>query len=230
MTMLISHIACEGASLARAQRGRLLVPRLTVLLCLADLGFIDARAIAQEFVGEHRWRTAMSPTVLTLEGRHGDDALCADLQSDARDQHRRRREPHGGDQGVGVSCRMALTERMWDPNVDSGRHLFRNTCRAGSEQIALYSAPALSSSHLAALERAKIIFAQPRPEGDLRGCDAVNRFNPSMVTLRARHSQAATKRLVIRDDGSVKGTVQATNAEVKCTQPVQALLGDCRLM
>ena len=58
---------------------------------------------------------------------------------------------------------MSLTERMWDPNVDSGRHLCRNTCRAGSEKIALYSAPALSSSHLAALERAKIIFAQPRP-------------------------------------------------------------------
>ena len=48
---------------------------------------------------------------------------------------------------------MSLTERMWDPNVDSGRHLFRNTCRAGSEKIALYSAPGLSSSHLAALER-----------------------------------------------------------------------------
>ena len=67
MTMLISHIACAGASLARAQRGRLLVARLTVLLCLADLGFIDARAIAQEFGGEHRWRTAMGATVLTLE-------------------------------------------------------------------------------------------------------------------------------------------------------------------
>ena len=38
---------------------------------------------------------------------------------------------------------------------------FRNTCRAGSEKIALYSAPGLSSSHSAALERAEIIFAQP---------------------------------------------------------------------
>ena len=65
MTMLRSHIAREGAFL-RAQR-RLLVPRLTVLLCLADLAFIDARAIAQEFVGDHRWRPAMSPAVLTLE-------------------------------------------------------------------------------------------------------------------------------------------------------------------
>ena len=44
-----------------------MVLRLTVLLGLADLGFIDARAIAQEFVGEHRWRTAMGRTVLTLE-------------------------------------------------------------------------------------------------------------------------------------------------------------------
>jgi hypothetical protein len=52
------------------------------------------------------------------------------------------------------------------PNVDSGRHLFRNTCRAGSEKIALYSAPGLSSSHLSGFERAKIIFAQARPVGD----------------------------------------------------------------
>jgi hypothetical protein len=31
------------------------------------VGFIDARAIAQQFVGMYRWRTAMGPTVLTLE-------------------------------------------------------------------------------------------------------------------------------------------------------------------
>lgn len=43
MTMLGSHIACEGASLAQAQRGGPLVARLTVLLSLADLGLIDAR-------------------------------------------------------------------------------------------------------------------------------------------------------------------------------------------
>ena len=49
--------------MARAQRGRLLVPRLTVLLCLADLGLIDARAIAQE----SPWRTAMGQAVLTSE-------------------------------------------------------------------------------------------------------------------------------------------------------------------
>jgi len=67
MTMPMSHIACEGAPSARAQRGTLLVAGLAVWLCLADLGFIDARAIAQEFVGEHRWRTAKGPTVLMLE-------------------------------------------------------------------------------------------------------------------------------------------------------------------
>jgi hypothetical protein len=101
------------------------------------------------------------------EGHHGDGALCADLQSDARAQHRRRREPHGGDQGVGASCRMsAHRAHVGPPNVDSGRHLFRNTCRAGSEKIALYSAPGLSSSHLSGFERAKIIFAQARPVGD----------------------------------------------------------------
>jgi formylglycine-generating enzyme required for sulfatase activity len=67
MTMLISQTACEGAFLPRAQPGRALAPRFTVLLCLAGLGFFDERAIAQEFVGEHRWRTAMGPTVLALE-------------------------------------------------------------------------------------------------------------------------------------------------------------------
>ena len=65
MTTLISHIVCEGASLAR--RGRLVVAGLTALLCLPDVGFIDARAIAQQFVGMYRWRTGMGPTVLTLE-------------------------------------------------------------------------------------------------------------------------------------------------------------------
>jgi hypothetical protein len=67
MTMLVSRIACEDAYLARAPRRRQLVPRLAVLLCLAGLGFIDARAIAQEFVGMYRWRTATGPTVLTSE-------------------------------------------------------------------------------------------------------------------------------------------------------------------
>ena len=67
MTMPMSHIACKGAPSGRAQRGTPLVAGLTVLLCLADLGFIDARAIAQEFVEMYRWRTAMGPTVMTLE-------------------------------------------------------------------------------------------------------------------------------------------------------------------
>jgi formylglycine-generating enzyme required for sulfatase activity len=65
MTMPMSHIACEGAPSARAQRNTLLVAGLAVWLCLADLGFIDARAIAQEFVGMYRWRTAKGPTVRT---------------------------------------------------------------------------------------------------------------------------------------------------------------------
>jgi formylglycine-generating enzyme required for sulfatase activity len=67
MTMLVSRIACEDAYLARAPRRRLLVPRLAVLLCLAGLGFIDARVIAQELAGMYCWRTATGPTVLTLE-------------------------------------------------------------------------------------------------------------------------------------------------------------------
>src|SRR5688572_28901432 len=65
--MPVSNIACEGAPSARAQRGTLLVGGLAVWLCLADLGFIDARAIAQEFVGMYRWRTAKGPTVRTSE-------------------------------------------------------------------------------------------------------------------------------------------------------------------
>ena len=67
MTVPMSRIACEGAPSAGAQRGRLLVARLTVLFCLADLGIIDAGAVAQEFAGEHGRRTAMGLTVLTLE-------------------------------------------------------------------------------------------------------------------------------------------------------------------
>jgi len=67
MTMPISRIACEGEYSARAPRGSLLVPRLAVLFCLAGLGFIDARAIAQELAGMYCWRTATGPTVLTLE-------------------------------------------------------------------------------------------------------------------------------------------------------------------
>src|SRR5688500_13478652 len=67
MTMPMSHISCQGAPSARAQRGSVAAASSAVLLCLADLGFFDARAIAQEFVGQHRWRTAIGPTVLTLE-------------------------------------------------------------------------------------------------------------------------------------------------------------------
>ena len=48
-------------------RGRVLVSGLKVLLSLAVLGFIDSGAIAQEVVGQYRWRMAMDPTVMTVE-------------------------------------------------------------------------------------------------------------------------------------------------------------------
>jgi formylglycine-generating enzyme required for sulfatase activity len=48
-------------------RGRVLVAGLIILLCLAGLGFIDPGAIAQEVVGQYRWRVTMDPTVLTVE-------------------------------------------------------------------------------------------------------------------------------------------------------------------
>ena len=44
-----------------------LVVGLIGLLCLAGLVFIDPGAIAQEVVGQYRWRMAMDPTVLTVE-------------------------------------------------------------------------------------------------------------------------------------------------------------------
>ena len=48
-------------------RGMVLVVGLIGLLCLAGLVFIDPGAIAQEVVGQYRWRMAMDPTVLTVE-------------------------------------------------------------------------------------------------------------------------------------------------------------------
>jgi hypothetical protein len=48
-------------------RGRVLVAGLIVPLCLADLGFIEPAAIAQDVVGQHRWRVAMDPTAVTVE-------------------------------------------------------------------------------------------------------------------------------------------------------------------
>jgi formylglycine-generating enzyme required for sulfatase activity len=59
--------AAKHACSARAPRSRVLVARLTALLCLADLGLIDPRAIAQEAVGQYRWRAATDLTVLTVE-------------------------------------------------------------------------------------------------------------------------------------------------------------------
>ena len=57
----------EHASSAWAGRGRALVAGLIVLLCLVSLGFMDPGAIAQEVVGQYRWRMAMDSTVLTVE-------------------------------------------------------------------------------------------------------------------------------------------------------------------
>jgi formylglycine-generating enzyme required for sulfatase activity len=57
----------ERACLAGAQRGRVLVACLTVLLCPTDLGFFDPRAIAQEIVGQYRGSIAMDLTALTVE-------------------------------------------------------------------------------------------------------------------------------------------------------------------
>jgi hypothetical protein len=79
------------------------------------------------------------------------------------------------------------------PNVDSGRHLFRNTCRAGSEKLlctALLGYPAAIS---AALERAKIIFAQPRPEAEVYLVNIVPRKqtqkpDPVLLTTGRRES------------------------------------------
>ena len=57
----------ERASLAQVRRGRVLVVGLIVLLGLAGLGVVDRAAIAQQVVGQHRWRMAMDPTVLTVK-------------------------------------------------------------------------------------------------------------------------------------------------------------------
>ena len=57
----------ERASLARVRRGSVLVAGLMVLLGLAGLGVVDRAAIAQQVVGQHRWRMAMDPTVLTVK-------------------------------------------------------------------------------------------------------------------------------------------------------------------
>jgi formylglycine-generating enzyme required for sulfatase activity len=47
--------------------GRVPVAGLIVLFCLMGLGFIDPAVIAQEVVGQYRWRMAMDLTALTVE-------------------------------------------------------------------------------------------------------------------------------------------------------------------
>ena len=55
-----------GTLAAQARRGRVLVAALLALLyLLTPMDHPDA--IAQEIVGQYRWRMAMDPTVLTVE-------------------------------------------------------------------------------------------------------------------------------------------------------------------
>jgi hypothetical protein len=66
-TALAWPLAARAQQPTERMRGKVLVPGLIVLLCLAGLGVIDPEAIAQEVVGQYRWRMAMDPTVLTVE-------------------------------------------------------------------------------------------------------------------------------------------------------------------
>ena len=73
-------------------RGRVLVAGLIVLLCLMGLGFIDPGAIAQEVVGQYRWRMAMDLTALTVDQEKaqggkaglGFQGMCEGLPGDGR--------------------------------------------------------------------------------------------------------------------------------------------------
>ena len=56
-----------GALAERARRGRVPVAGLIVLLCFVSLSFIDPRTVAQEVVGQDRWRMAMEPALLSAE-------------------------------------------------------------------------------------------------------------------------------------------------------------------
>jgi formylglycine-generating enzyme required for sulfatase activity len=64
-TMSQCRPVAERTSLARPRRGRML--GAIISLCLTDLDFTDQKAIAQEIVGQSRWRMAMDPAVLTME-------------------------------------------------------------------------------------------------------------------------------------------------------------------
>src|SRR5215208_4891528 len=66
-TSTMSRRGAARASLARARRGRMLAAARIGLLCLADLGFFDPTASAQDMVGRDRGRTAMKATVLAVE-------------------------------------------------------------------------------------------------------------------------------------------------------------------
>jgi hypothetical protein len=60
----VAALGARAAANGADARQGVLVAGLIVLLCL---GFIDPGAIAQEIVGQYRWRMAMDPTVLTVD-------------------------------------------------------------------------------------------------------------------------------------------------------------------
>jgi hypothetical protein len=60
-------LAARAQQPTERMRGRVLVAGLIVPALSCGLGVIDPGAIAQEVVGQYRWRMAMDPTVLTVE-------------------------------------------------------------------------------------------------------------------------------------------------------------------
>ena len=69
----------EQKALTRARHVKVLVAGLVALLGLSGAGLVYREAIAQEVMGQYRWRMATGPTVLTVEqekamaGKPGSD-------------------------------------------------------------------------------------------------------------------------------------------------------------